>query len=82
MGIRCHHVTALDFFIQRFCNKTDVFAYLAKAGRLLNVSVAYVFPIAFNVFVQLMKLYFFRELPFAIFNRPLRVHIRYRFWIY
>ena len=84
----------LIFFIQRFCNETEIFAYFAKAERLWNISVVYIFPIAFNVFLQLMKFYFFtklnsnegsfliRELPFAIFNRSLSVHIRYRFWTY
>ena len=59
MGIRWHHVTALDFFIQSFCNETDILAYFAKAGPLWNVSVVHIFPIAFNVFAQLMKFYFF-----------------------
>ena len=82
MGICWDHVTALDFFIQSLCKKTDIFADFAKAGRLLNVSVVYIFSIAFNVFVRLMKFYFFlpnknsnedsfliRELTFAIFNK-------------
>ena len=59
MGSRWHHVTALDFFVQSFCNETDIFAYFAKAGQLRNVSVVYIIPIAFNVFVQLMIFFFF-----------------------
>ena len=76
-------LAAIDFFIQSFCNERDTFAYFAKAGRLWNVSVAYILPTAFNESVQLMKFYFLpnensnedsflmRELPFAIFNRSL-----------
>ena len=62
MGIRWHHVTALGFFIQSLSNKTDIFAYFAKAGRLWNVSVVYIFPNAFNVFVQLMNFFFFYQM--------------------
>ena len=62
MEIRWHHVTALDFFIQSFCNEADIFAYFAKTGWLWNISVVYIFPIAFNVFVQLMKFYFFYQM--------------------
>ena len=40
-------------------NKKDIFAYFAKAGQLWNVSVVYISPIAFNVFVQLMIFLFF-----------------------
>ena len=80
MGIRWRHLTARDFFIQSFCSETDTRIF-ANAGRLWNVSIVYMF----------MKFYFLpnensnevsfliRELPVAIFNRSLSVHIRYCF---
>ena len=72
----------LIFLFKAFATK-ETLAYFAKAGRLWNVSVAYILPTAFNESVQLMKFYFLpnensnedsllmRELPFAIFNRSL-----------
>ena len=57
----------LIFFIQSFCDEKDVFTNLVKAGRLRNVSVVYILPIVFDVFIKLMKFY---QMKIQIFFLP------------
>ena len=55
------------FFIQRFCNETDIFAYFEKAGRLWNISFRYIFPIAFND--ETGKILFFYQMKIQMKTR-------------
>ena len=57
----------LIFFIQSFCDEKDVFTNFVKAGRLRNVSVVYILPIVFDVFIKLMKFY---QMKIQIFFLP------------
>ena len=51
----------LTVLFEAFQYEKDVFPYFEKAGQLWNVCAVYIFPIAFNVFVQLMISFFFTK---------------------
>ena len=51
------------FLFSAFATK-QTFSHIAQRQDDFGMSVVCIFPIAFNVFVQLMKFYFFTKLKF------------------
>ena len=52
----------LTVLFEAFEYEKDVFPYFEKAGQMWNVCAVYIFPIAFNAFVQLMISFFFYQM--------------------